>query len=148
MHSFKSRGSSHMIPSPIRLFPPLSITPSLYGIKLARGNCCRCVMVTGLIKHDGFTSFALVSTLPLSFFRAPRGSLVVVAGHPVSCQMKWALQSHVWATPQTHTESKLGRIPPWWSETEFNIKFPIIYYTEEERENTILSRLSRERVRG
>lgn len=60
LHSFESRGSSRPIPPPVRLFPPLSITASLGGINLARANCSLSLMVTGLIKHDGFASFALV----------------------------------------------------------------------------------------
>lgn len=56
LHSFKSRGSTRTIPPPVHLFPPLSIIPSLCGINLTRGNCSHCLMVTGLIKHDGFTT--------------------------------------------------------------------------------------------
>lgn len=89
-HSLKSRGSSRPIPPPVCLFPPLSITASLGGINLARTNCSLCLMVTGLIKHDWSTSFALVPPLLLCLSLS-------VAGRGVSCQMKRVLWSHVWA---------------------------------------------------
>ncbi len=112
-HSLKSWGSSRPVPPPVCLFPPLSITASLGGINLARANCSLCLMVTGLIKHDGFTSFALVPPLPfcLSLSPAPPGSLAVVAGRGVSCQMKRVLRSDVWAAPRLHIERKLGEMP-------------------------------------